>query len=100
MVYAGTLRRHLSRDSYHPQGEDTLLVLLLIIVGVLSMTVGTLILFEFLKALPPLVRTVVVLSLMVSTAVIVYAIRYRALSLPSVYRGGAPRVRARSFDYR
>ncbi len=95
MTYAGTLRRHLARNSYHPQGEDTVFVLLLMTVGVLSMAVATLVLFEFLMALPPVVRVVVVLSLIVSSAVIVYAIRYRALSLPSVYRGGAPRVPVR-----
>lgn len=100
MAYAGSLHRRLTRNSYHPQGEDTVFVLLLMVVGVLAMTVGTLVLFEFLMALPPVVRVVVVLSLIVSTAVIVYAIRYRALSLPSVYRGGAPRVPARRLNYR
>jgi len=95
MVYAGSLRRHLTRNTYHPQGEDTLFVLLLMIVSVLGMTVGTLALLEFLQALPSVVRVVVELSLLVSAAVITYAIRYRARSLPPVYHRGAPRIRAR-----
>ena len=90
MAYAESIRRRNARVDHHPQGEDTVVILSLIVVAVLGLTLGTLLFVSFVGALPSGVGIVLVLCLLVSIAVVGNAILSRVLSLPSVYRGGVP----------
>jgi len=69
------------------------LLLSLVIVVVLSLTLTTLLVLQFLEVLPGGLSVIMTLSLLACLVVLGKALFERALSIPSIYRGSTPVVR-------
>ncbi len=73
--------------------EDAALVLSLVVIVVLSGTLVTFLLLEFLDVLPARVGSVLLATLFIFCGVVGRAILSRALSMPLDYQGDAPVIR-------
>ena len=74
-------------------GEDAASVLSLVLIVVLSGTLFSFLLLEFLDVLPARVSSVLLATLFIFCAVVGRAILARALAMPGHYKGNAPVMR-------
>jgi hypothetical protein len=91
----GTWQPHLntSEDDSVTTAEDAALVLALVVIVILSGTLVTFLLLEFLDVLPVRVGSILLATLFIFCGVVGRAILSRALSMPPSYQGNAPVIR-------
>jgi membrane protein implicated in regulation of membrane protease activity len=84
-----------NRRSGEPKsrGEDTVMVLGLIVTGGFALTIATLLLLELLSALPIALSFVVFVSIVVAVIMLARAVSERVSSLPNRQRGRVPILR-------
>lgn len=80
-------------DEYVTTAEDAALVLSLVVIVVLSGTLVSFLILEFLDILPAQVSSVLLATLFIFCGVVGRAILARALALPDHYKGDAPVMR-------
>lgn len=80
-------------DEHATTAEDAALVLSLVIIVVLSGTLVTFLLLEFLDVLPARIGSILLATLFIFCGVVGRALLSRALSYPHDYKGEAPVMR-------
>jgi hypothetical protein len=92
---ASTWRRAtaMSEDEHATTAEDAALVLSLVVIVVLSGTLVTFLLLEFLDVLPARVGSILLATLFIFCGVVGRAIFSRARSVPHDYKSEAPVMR-------
>ena len=93
MAASDHTRRQARADDHRTNAEETALLLSLVIVVILGLTLATLVIAEFMAALPGGIGIVLFVSLVVATLAVGQALFERLLSTPTLIRGLTPVVR-------